>query len=308
MLNAANDDLRGSIPRPLGKPPEASRGHALISPTLPLDCRGEYRRLMQTVSHPFNSSQLREWLPTFIGNAKIIGIGESTHGTEEFFKVQADVTRYLIEHERTRQVFLELPTSYGLHAQHLMTQPDFALTAFIQSHPFITWHTKAISDLLTFVQSWNRDHADDKVLVMGVDPQPDGCLELVRAYLKHHGEPISGLQAWCTQVTQLHHQLQPHPSPSRDMGPTAQLVDPRGGPVLRKLAEGLQLRGKELQEGLHAFPLLKSAVYLAGKHLAFCALTLNSTALRRSDVRDKIMADIILEESSKLQPSNRAVV
>ncbi len=294
----------------LEKPKDACNGHALSSACLPCEYGSRYAELLRTVARPYDSSQLHDWLPAFVESAKIVGIGEGTHGTEEFFRVQADITKQLITYSQARLVLLELPMAYGLYAEEFLHHPAEKLLHFIHSHPFVTWHNAAISDLLGFIRTWNLQHPDDRVLFVGIDPQNDGCLPLLMNYMKDHGEPVAGLRAWCIQAAVVAAKLKTTlPGTQQATGvqtqPPLSMSDAQ---VLLKLAHELSSQAVQFQQALFDRETLERALRFATKHLQFSARSFQSDQLTRSDVRDELMAETILDETSRLAPEQRAVV
>ncbi len=260
--------------------------------------------MMRAISRPYSSLQLGDWLPEFVKSAKIVGVGESTHGTQEFFRTQADITEHLISHGQARLVLLELPMVYGLQVQELLQHTPAALSRFIHRNPFVTWHNVAISNLLGFIRNWNLEHPEDKVLVVGIDPQNDGCLQLLMSYLDHHGEQIQGLRSWCSQAAVVAAQLKPQ-SRAIQSQLSSMASDTK---ILQKIAYELSEQAKHYQHELLDRAFLERALRFAAMHLKFCAQSSQSSQLQRSDVRDELMAETIIDETSRLAEQQRSVV
>lgn len=48
-------------------------------------------------------------IDAILEDARIIGLGEGSHGTAEYFQTQAEITKYLIQARNARLVMVELP-------------------------------------------------------------------------------------------------------------------------------------------------------------------------------------------------------
>jgi erythromycin esterase len=265
---------------------------------------------MQSLARSYRPETLHEWLPSFATGAKIIGIGESTHGTDEFFRTQADITRFLIERGDVRLVLLELPSLYGLYAQHLMAQDSRSVLEFIHNTSFVTWHNTAIAGLITFIDDWNRAHPHDPVQFVGFDPRKDGCLEALINYVDGRGEPLPGVRSWATQASLALQQLaalsaEASGSDCRGHVPVARLA--RSG-LLLKIIDDLCLQATSWEGRLGHDLFAAQALLFSAKHLEFMARSFQAGKIRASEARDKIMAEIILKETSRLKGLHGAVV
>jgi len=101
----------------------------------------------------------REVIDRIVGSARIVMVGESTHGTHEFYAARAEITKYLIEQKGFCAVAVEgdWPDAYrvnryvrGLGED---TSADSALRGF-QRFPTWMWRNVVVRD---FVE-WLRDH------------------------------------------------------------------------------------------------------------------------------------------------------
>lgn len=262
--------------------------------------------MIRSVSRPYRVSHLSEWMPEFIDSARIIGIGESTHGTEEFFRAQSDITQHLIRQERARLVLMELPTVYGLELKFLLHQPREALSAFLASNRFVTWHNTPSWNLIGFIRTWNLNHPDDQVRIVGIDPQKEGCLSMLLTHIKEHGEPVKGLRAWCTHTAIVEAQLKDRSTKGATPNAVSRATPDKG--ILLRIGEDLIGQSKELRADLADYPDCERALRFAAKHLQFQIRCSHSSNLARVDVRDELMAETVVEESTRLPANLRAVV
>ena len=102
-----------------------------------------------------------EALEELIGDARIVLIGESSHGTHEFYEARAAITRWLIEEKGFDGVAAEAdwPDAYrvnryvrGLGED---TSADAALTGF-QRFPAWMWRNTVVRDFVEWLHAHNR--------------------------------------------------------------------------------------------------------------------------------------------------------
>jgi|GEM_PF-561567 len=91
-------------------------------------------------------------LITKLGNKKIVSIGESTHGTAEFYRLRELITKRLIQEKGFNMVVLENPyDDIELFNKDLMSNP---LDSLIKNHLFPIYQTK---EMKSFLQ-WYKDN------------------------------------------------------------------------------------------------------------------------------------------------------
>ena len=113
-----------------------------------------------------------EPLATVVGKARVVSLGEATHGTREFFQLKHRMLEFLV----TRMGF----TVFGIEA----TMPEgFDVNDYVlngRGDPakalsglyFWTWDTKEVLDLIRWMRAWNTDPAHQKkVKFYGFDMQ-----------------------------------------------------------------------------------------------------------------------------------------
>jgi erythromycin esterase len=123
---------------------------------------------------------------THLADARIVGMGEATHGTWEFHAIRHRLVRTLVTEHGLRAVAFEDNFS-GLrpvdeYVRHGEGDLDTAMAA-IGSYPF---HSTEVRRMLSWLRSYNEGRpADDRVGVYGLDMQtPDHAAARVRSYLR----------------------------------------------------------------------------------------------------------------------------
>lgn len=110
-----------------------------------------------------------------IGNASIVLLGEATHGTHEFYRARADITRRLILEKGFDAVAVEAdwPDAYRVNrfvqGRGRDTTPEEALTDFIR-FPTWMWRNAEIVEFIHWLHQHNLDQPEqERVGFYGLD-------------------------------------------------------------------------------------------------------------------------------------------
>lgn len=163
-------------------------------------------------AHPLGVPADLDPLLRAAGSARVVLLGEATHGTREFYRWRAVITRRLVEEQGLRLVAVEGDWRPMLELNNAL-QPGAgtgalpaALRAF-ERWPEWMWRNEEFADLLEWLRDWNAKHPNDSVQVYGLDlygfdrslraveaffreRAPDRAREVARQYqpLRQHGE------------------------------------------------------------------------------------------------------------------------
>ncbi len=102
-----------------------------------------------------------EVLAELIGDARVVLIGESSHGTHEFYRARAEITRWLIEHEGFTAVAAEAdwPDAYRVNRFVRGANDDAtaeeALSGF-QRFPAWMWRNVVVRDFVDWLRRHNE--------------------------------------------------------------------------------------------------------------------------------------------------------
>ncbi|EFG75872.1 phosphoribosyl transferase domain protein [Mycobacterium parascrofulaceum ATCC BAA-614] len=108
----------------------------------------------------------RETLQELIGDARIVLIGESSHGTHEFYEARAEITKWLIEEKGFCAVAAEAdwPDAYRVnrYVRGLGddTGADEALSGF-ERFPAWMWRNTVVRDFVEWLRTRNRQHENN---------------------------------------------------------------------------------------------------------------------------------------------------
>ena len=110
-----------------------------------------------------------------IGDSRFVLLGEASHGTHEFYKARAQITKRLVQEKGFNVIALEAdwPDALRVHryirAQSTDPSALMALQNF-ERFPRWMWRNADFLDLIGWLRSWNDGHKDQpKVGVYGLD-------------------------------------------------------------------------------------------------------------------------------------------
>lgn len=128
-------------------------------PTVKKPRRVSLPDLIREAAEPISSIEGVDLKPLLkrIGDARIVLIGEATHGTSEFYRMRAEITKALIREKQFDFVAIEAdwPDAYRIHdfVTHRKRNEPYSWEAFAR---FPTWMWRN-TEVLDFVH-WLRDH------------------------------------------------------------------------------------------------------------------------------------------------------
>ncbi|NOT06979.1 MAG: erythromycin esterase family protein [Gemmatimonadales bacterium] len=149
-------------------------------------------RLIRKVAEPISSIEDAELGPLLdrIGGAKVVLIGEASHGTSEFYRMRARITRELIERRGFSFVAVEADWPDARWIDHHVKlanrlpegEPPFA------RFPTWMWRNRDVADFAEWLRTWNAGLADPTTRVgfFGLDLYSlHRSIDAVLRYLDH---------------------------------------------------------------------------------------------------------------------------
>ena len=127
-------------------------------------------------------------LREMVGNARVVAMGEGTHGTREFFQMKHRVFQYLVREMGFTQFAIEAsaPEADDINAYVLGGEGWFSQgqNLLVYLH-FWTWDTQEVLDLMQWMREWNATGPPERrVQFRGFDMQYAGeAIEAVQAYI-----------------------------------------------------------------------------------------------------------------------------
>jgi erythromycin esterase len=141
----------------------------------------------------------------YLKDARIVGLGEATHGTKDFFQMKHRVFKYLVEHHGYRAFGFECDFAESIYLDRYITTGVGDLRQLMKdTMHFWTWETEEVYQLLAWMRQYNQDKSRDQMIryigfdcqfqtyqgdflieyLDGVDP---GFLATVRTVLENSG-------------------------------------------------------------------------------------------------------------------------
>lgn len=108
-----------------------------------------------------------------VGDARIVAVGEQTHGTSEFFRLKGRLLEYLVREKGFTLFAIEanLPEAERLNRYVLTGEGDPA--ELLEGLHFWTWNTREVLDMIAWMRGYNRT-APTPVQFTGFDMQYPG--------------------------------------------------------------------------------------------------------------------------------------
>ncbi|MFE0191616.1 erythromycin esterase family protein [Streptomyces sp. NPDC058989] len=133
-------------------------------------------RSLERSAHPLRSTEpdgrtadLRA-LSAMVGDAKVVGLGEATHGSHEFFAMKERVFRHLVEERGFTTFALEMSWSAGLRIdEYLQGDPGDPRRIAEETLAGSPWEREEFVSLIGWMREHNRRHPDHRVHFMGDD-------------------------------------------------------------------------------------------------------------------------------------------
>lgn len=103
-----------------------------------------------------------------VGPATVVGLGESTHGSREQFRVKHRMVRFLVERMGFRTVGLEHDFAHGVQLDRYVMTGKGDPRKLVASMGFPFWECEEILALVRWMRSYNATHRE-KVRFLGTD-------------------------------------------------------------------------------------------------------------------------------------------
>jgi protein-L-isoaspartate(D-aspartate) O-methyltransferase len=123
---------------------------------------------------PFQSLETADLGPLLerIGDAQVVLIGEASHGTSEFYRMRARITRELISKKNFRFVAIEGDWPDAARIDHFVRHFDYPPSEWVAFARFPTWmwRNEEAREFVDWLRLHNADlHPDERVAFHGLD-------------------------------------------------------------------------------------------------------------------------------------------
>ena len=177
-------------------------------------------------------------LKALIGTASLVGLGEATHGSHEFFTMKHRLLEFLVKKMGFTMFAMEGSWSAGELINRYIVQGQGDAGKVLQLFHFWTWNTQEVLDLLKWMRAYNADPTHfQKISFAGFDCQliepntyesvthylqsvdpprvatvaalyqglrPDPAVSMGKYEVAYHQLPQSTLQRYVTQARQVY--------------------------------------------------------------------------------------------------------
>jgi erythromycin esterase len=131
-------------------------------------------------------------LAPIVAKARVVGLGESTHGTHEVFQLKHRLLEYLVTQQGFNTLALEVDYGYAETLnEYLQTGAGDSLTVH-QAVGFDIWDTTEFWDLVKWLRAYNQQHAT-KIRYVGLDMQnPEPNLLRLEHFATQRADTVLG--------------------------------------------------------------------------------------------------------------------
>lgn len=137
-------------------------------------------------------------LNKLIGNSKIVGLGESTHGSSEIYQMKYRMSEYLIAQKNFNVFSLEANMPESFLMNHYIQEEKGAPKDILKGMYFWLWQTEETLAFVEWLKKYNENH-DSKVFFDGFDMQyATGAIDQIRKTYQENQLPeqeINDLEA-----------------------------------------------------------------------------------------------------------------
>lgn len=175
---------RASLAFLLAALPLAAQHHRAVRSPGPLTPAQWLQResiAIDTTDPSANDSDLLPLLP-LVANARVVALGDATHGTHEFFTLKERLVPFLVARAGFSVVAFEGPYEFEKLDQYVKTGTGDP-AAVLQSSDYFFWNTQEILDLIYAIRAWNAA-GNPQITIAGIDGvHPNAATDDVVAYL-----------------------------------------------------------------------------------------------------------------------------
>ncbi|MFJ6370839.1 erythromycin esterase family protein [Streptomyces virginiae] len=125
---------------------------------------------------------------------RIVGLGESTHGTGEFFRLKHRIVEFLVREEGFTTLAMEASQSAARALDAYVRYGGGSPERLVARLGFWTWRTREMVDLVEWLRAHNRDLPEGRrIRFVGTDPQLCAdSVEAVAAFLRRAAPDQAG--------------------------------------------------------------------------------------------------------------------
>ena len=122
-------------------------------------------------TNPEESFEDLKVLDQYLTTARIIGMGESTHGTREFFEMRHRIFKYLVLQHGYTTFFLEADYSNCLRVDRYIKGAEDDIKKVTSSLALWPWITEEVAALIDWMRDYNLNKKGETLHFVGCDMQ-----------------------------------------------------------------------------------------------------------------------------------------
>ncbi|MFJ4879464.1 erythromycin esterase family protein [Streptomyces sp. NPDC088745] len=125
-----------------------------------------------------------------LDGVRIVGLGEATHGTREFFRLKHRLLAFLVRESGCTALAMEASESAAPAVDAYVRHGTGSAAAAVAGLGFWTWRTREVLAMVEWMRTYNEGRPEpEQVRFLGIDPQKCGpALTALRAALPHFPE------------------------------------------------------------------------------------------------------------------------
>lgn len=127
-------------------------------------------------------------LKVVLENVQIVGLGEATHGTKEFFQMKHRMIEFLVKEMGFTVIALELNSNGANNINKYILSGKGDIYYALASQGLLVWNTEEIINMIEWLRDYNQTVPDDrKVRFMGFDFRVNWVgdnFDVIKEYLK----------------------------------------------------------------------------------------------------------------------------
>lgn len=232
---------------------------------------------------------------------RVVGLGEATHGTREFFTLKHRLIEFLVIELGVRVVAMEASESAAVAVDDYVTHSRGDPGAALQGLGFWTWNTREVLGLLEWLRGHNADLPPDRrVRFVGIDAQlPGTAVRAVEGFLAEVAAPELPQFAAALEALPLNRVGDPAlpPSTQREVEDLLDFLDREATTLVAASSPDRYARVRR-----HAAHLVRSAqLVTAPRPPADSQTTVYA-------VRDRLMADAVTDAVEGASPAHGPAV
>ena len=264
---------------------------------------------VRALSRPLRTPADLEPLLARVGDARVVLLGEASHGTSEFYSWRAAITKRLIEEKGFAFVAVEgdWPDCYKVNrfvkgCPGTAPTAEAALAAF-RRWPTWMWANREVQELVGWMESFNRTRADGaKVGFYGLDVYSlwDSLRAVMRHLKRHHPHELeAGRRAVCC--------FEPYAEDAQDYARATVMLSESCRAEVVNLLLALRATAAEHKDGGDAhFVAEQNALVVKNAEAYYAAMVRSDSG--SWNVRDRHMAETLDRLLAHHGPNARAVV